>query len=76
MLMKYVLAWNELAIAYQDNAKFVESLEAFQTAIQIYNKLHMRVHVTFAIGDFHLSKLHVITSTVGKIDLNNMQEQQ
>jgi hypothetical protein len=33
MLLKYVIAWNELAIAYQDNNKFVESLQAFLTAI-------------------------------------------
>jgi hypothetical protein len=62
MLLKYVLAWNELAISQQDNHKFFESLQAFLTAIQIYNKLNMRVHVTFAIGDFSLSKLHIISS--------------
>ena len=30
---KYVLSWNELAIAYQQNKMYSESLEAFQTAI-------------------------------------------
>jgi len=33
MLFKYVTAWNELAIAYQDSNKHVEAIEAFLTAI-------------------------------------------
>ena len=36
MLIKYVLSWNELAIAFQENQMFFESIEAFQTAISIY----------------------------------------
>ena len=80
MLHKYVLAWNELGISYQDNLKFYESLQAFLTAMQIYNKLGMRVHATFAIGDFHLSKLHILASKtvtpgVNIQDLNSPQEQ-
>jgi hypothetical protein len=57
MLFKYVTAWNQLAIAYQDQKRFSESIESFITATQIYLKLSMRVHATFAIGDLNLSRL-------------------
>lgn len=45
---KYVLSWNELAIAYQQNKMYSESLEAFQTAIHVYQKLNLKIHQTFA----------------------------
>ena len=34
---------------------YSESLEAFQTAIPIYNKLNLKIHSTFALGDSYLS---------------------
>ena len=36
MLIKYVLSWNELANAFQENQMYFESLEAYQTAINIF----------------------------------------
>ena len=59
---KYVLSWNELAIAYQQNKMYSESLEAFQTAIQVYQKLNLKIHSTFAQGDYFISKLHLAFS--------------
>jgi hypothetical protein len=55
MLIEYVVAWNELASAYRANQMFSESLEAYQTAIQIYQRLNMKMHQAFASGDYHLS---------------------
>lgn len=45
MLIKYVISWNELAISYQLNGMFFESLECYQTAIIIYEKLLMYGHI-------------------------------
>jgi len=59
MLIKYVIAWNELAIAYQQNGMFYESLECYQTSIIIYEKLLMYGHIQFALGDYMLSKLMI-----------------
>ena len=61
MLIKYVLSWNELALAFQENQMYFESIEAFQTAISIYHKLHMKIHHTFACGDYFLSKINIAT---------------
>lgn len=36
---------------------FLESLECFQTSIIIYEKLLMYGHISFALGDYMLSKL-------------------
>ena len=55
MLVKYVLSWNEVALSYRANKMYSESLEAFQTAIPIYNKLNLKIHSTFALGDSYLS---------------------
>lgn len=38
---------------------FIESLECFQTAIIIYEKLLMYGHISFALGDYILSKLTI-----------------
>lgn len=57
MLIKYVITWNELAISYQSHKYFLESLECFQTSIIIYEKLLMYGHISFALGDYMLSKL-------------------
>jgi hypothetical protein len=51
------MTWNELAIAYKMNGMFNESLECFQTAIIIYEKLLMYGHIQFALGDYILAKL-------------------
>eukprot|EP00347_Sterkiella_histriomuscorum_P022730 403337377 len=59
MLIKYVITWNELAISYQQNGMFVESLECYQTAIIIYEKLLMYGHIQYALGDYILSKLMI-----------------
>ena len=39
---------------------YSESLEAFQTAIIVYQKLNLKIHQTFAIGDYFLSKTYMI----------------
>lgn len=70
MLMKYVITWNELAIAYKQNGMFNESLECFQTAIIIYEKLLMYGHIQFALGDYILSKLMIYVELLIQ---NNMQ---
>ena len=70
MLIKYVLTWNELALAFKVNGMFVESLECFQTAIIIYEKLLMYGHIQFALGDYILSKLMIY---IGILRGNNMQ---
>ena len=41
---------------------YSESLEAFQTAIQVYQKLNLKIHSTFAQGDYFISKLHLAFS--------------
>lgn len=61
---KYVLSWNELAIAYQQNKMYSEALEAFQTAITVYQKLNLKIHQTFAQGDFFLTKLFLKQATL------------
>ncbi len=38
---------------------FMESLECFQTAIIIYEKVLMYGHIQFALGDYILSKLMI-----------------
>ena len=77
MLFKYVTAWNELAIAYQDSNRHVEAIEAFLTAIQIYLKMNMRAHSTFAIGDLSISKLHMVLDDIkNQTQLFNVQQQQ
>jgi len=60
MLLKYVVSWNELAIAYQHSSLFYESLEAFRTAIDIYTKLNMKIHQSFAIANFYMSKVYIM----------------
>ena len=60
---KYVLSWNELAIAYQQNKMYSEALEAFQTAIVVYQKLNLKIHQTFAQGDYFLTKLLLALSS-------------
>ena len=71
MLIKYVLSWNELAIAFQENQMYFESIEAFQTAIAIYHKLHMKIHHTFACGDYFLSKINIATKQSSEADLSD-----
>lgn len=55
-----MLSWNELAIAYLQNRMYAESVEAFLTAIQVYQKLNLRIHQIFAMGDFFLGKIHLV----------------
>ena len=38
---------------------YSESLEAFQTAIHVYQKLNLKIHQTFAQGDYFLSKTYL-----------------
>lgn len=64
MLIKYVISWNELAITYQRNKMYFESLECFQTAIIIYEKVLMYGHIQFALGDYILSKLMIYIDSV------------
>ena len=71
MLIKYVVSWNELAIAFQENMMFFESIEAFQTAITIYAKLHMKIHHIFACGDYFLSKIHIASKQSSEVDLSD-----
>ena len=69
MLIKYVITWNELAIAFKMNGMFIESLECYQTAIIIYEKLLMYGHIQFALGDYIISKLMIY---IGYLQKNNM----
>ena len=65
MLFKDVSTWNELALSYQKNKMFLESLECYQTAIIIYEKLLMYGHISFALGDYLLSKLMIFNDQRG-----------
>lgn len=51
---------------------FYESLECFQTSIIIYEKLLMYGHISFALGDYMLSKLILY---IEQIKLNQQNSQ-
>ena len=75
MLSKYVIAWNELAIAYQQSGDmFLESLECFQTAIIIYEKVLMYGHIQFALGDYILSKLMIFIDKLAEGGAGKMRD--
>jgi hypothetical protein len=75
MLIKYVTTWNELALAYQSTGEhFKESLECFQTALAIYDKITMQGHFQFALGDYLLSKLALTVENISLGELNNKNE--
>ena len=52
MLIKYVLAWNELANSYQREDNYIESLQCFQSAALIYDTLQMYPHLAISLGQF------------------------
>jgi len=60
MLIKYVTRWNELGLAFTlcgANTFSRQSLECFETAITIYDKIQMHCHMQMALGDYILNKL-------------------
>jgi len=75
MLIKYVGAWHELAYAFQQSGLFQESLECFQTAIIIYEKLLMYGHISFALGDYILSKLMLFIGNGGLREFTEGEEE-
>lgn len=71
MLIKYVTTWNELAISYQLKKLYNESLECFQTSIIIYEKLLMYGHISFALGDYLLSKLMLFMDKIENVNMES-----
>ncbi len=60
MLVKYVTTWNELALSQQATGlHFQDSVESFQTAITIYEKILMHAHLQFAMADYLVSTLMI-----------------
>lgn len=56
MLIKYAVSWNEIALALQLKGFFDESLEAFTSALQLYQFLNFKIHQTFILGDIFLNQ--------------------
>jgi hypothetical protein len=59
MLLKYTFNWTELAIAYQQEGYFEESVDCIDSAAAIYDKLMMHPHLAVCLGLFLLAKVTV-----------------
>lgn len=55
MLLKYTFNWTELAIAYQQEGYFDESIDCIDSAAAIYDKLMMYPHLAVCLGLFLLA---------------------
>ena len=50
---------------------YFESLEAYQTAINIYQKLHLKILLVFACGDYFVSKIYIAIKQSSEADLSD-----
>jgi len=69
MLQKYVMAWNELAISLFNSQLWSEAAEAYKNSIHMYSKLQLKIHQTFAVGDYFFCLLQN-GSKVSEADLD------
>jgi tetratricopeptide (TPR) repeat protein len=55
MLLQYVTSWTEVALAYQQEGYFEESLDCIDSAIEIYGKLSIYPHLSLCLGTYLLA---------------------
>ena len=62
MLLKYTFNWTELAIAYQQEGYFEQSIDCIDSAAAIYDKLMMHPYLIVCLGLFLLATVIVAVS--------------
>jgi len=55
MLLQYVTSWTEVALAYQQEGYFEESLDCIDSAIEIYDELSIYPQLSLCLGSYLLA---------------------
>ena len=64
MLIHYVTSLTELAVAYQQEGYFEESLDCIKSASEVYAELSMNPHLSLCLGMYFMANVTLL-STIG-----------